>query len=112
MAASHSRVATGGKSEARCRSSAPAGSSGMAALLDDFQQVTEGGGVGGLGMDEEDDGAARALAGRAVDQLEPVLLHVVVCLADIGDAQRDVRQSTTSAVLFNLPGDGGFSAQR
>src|SRR5690348_9756698 len=102
MAASHTSVGTGGKSRPRFRSSAPGVSSGMASLLYDFQQVAEGSCIGGLRVHEENGGAARAFSRRPIDQLEPVLLHVVVCFADIGDTQRDVPEPAAPAVLLDL----------
>src|ERR1035441_2890174 len=64
MAASHVAVETGGKSRLRFSISAPAWASGMGALLDDLEQIAEGGGFGGLGVKEED-GSARSEERRA-----------------------------------------------
>src|SRR5690349_3128679 len=102
MAASHSSVAIGGKSVARCRIPAPGASSGMAALLDYLQQVAERGLLRRLGMNEEDGSAAGALTRCGVDQLEAVLLHVIVSLLDIGHPQGHMRHPATAAVLFDL----------
>ena len=45
----------------------------MAALLHHFDQVSERRGVGGLGMNEENRGTARALARRFIDDVKAAL---------------------------------------
>src|ERR1035441_7831660 len=112
MAASHVAVETGGKSRLRFSISAPAWASGMGALLDDLEQIAEGGGFGGLGVKEEDGSGPRAFGRRLVDNLEAVIFQVIERLPDVGYAQRDVRHAAAAAVLLNLPGHRRFGRQR
>src|SRR5450631_3461707 len=111
MAASQAAVETGGKSSARFRISVgqtigfrrlSTSGSGMGALLHDLEQIAEGGGFGGLGMQEEHRGAARSLARRLVDDLEAALFQVIEGLLYVGHAQGDVRHAAASAILLNL----------
>src|SRR4051812_9101889 len=95
MAASQSLVVTGGKSWDR--------SSGTAlAFLHHFDQIAESHLVGSLGVDEEDRGSARAFAGCGIEHLEAIGLHVIEGFADVGHAERDVRETSASTVLLEL----------
>src|SRR5579863_9307463 len=108
MAASQSAVATGGKSSPMLRISIPASSSGMHALLYDFQQIPESRLLRGLRMNKENRGSPRSFPRRRVDHFEAVLLHIVVRFADIGNPQRNMRQTAAPAALFHLPGNRRF----
>ena len=78
-------------------------------VLDDFEEVAEGGFGGEFGMDEEDDGAVRAGAWGRVDEVVAFGFKVGVCGVDIGDFKGEMGEG--GSVFKELTGDGAIRGE-